>query len=201
MTRLLVPAVRHLRGERDVRVDPHASELEPASHPVCPAHVAGPHGARESVGYAVRPFERLGLVSGVAGALMGNRSAAGKSAVPEEVVDGAKVAAKKVRAAVPAVKSLSHLPILADPNHAAGRRDQVLISTPSEPLNLSVMFDRVGTDNNDTGRWGRADLTDVGDRGTAFIFADGAGAAVPATVGYDASAQRATRSASSPAGR
>ncbi len=29
-------------------------------------------------------------------------------------------------AAIPAVKGLSHLPILADPNHAAGRRDQVL---------------------------------------------------------------------------
>jgi 3-deoxy-7-phosphoheptulonate synthase len=29
-------------------------------------------------------------------------------------------------AAVPAVKSISHLPIIADPSHAAGRRDKVL---------------------------------------------------------------------------
>ncbi len=28
--------------------------------------------------------------------------------------------------AIPAVKLLSHLPIIADPSHAAGRRDQVI---------------------------------------------------------------------------
>jgi hypothetical protein len=54
--------------------------------------------------------------------------------------------------------------------------DQVMLSAPSEPLNLSVMFDRVGGDNNDIHDWFSDDNADsisdgeINRQGTAMAF-------------------------------
>src|SRR6266852_3091268 len=60
---LLVPAMRHLVDERDVRVDPHGSKLQPPGHSQRTPHVTGPHGRRQPVVDGVRPFQRLVLVA------------------------------------------------------------------------------------------------------------------------------------------
>src|ERR1700722_14823963 len=59
---MLVAPVRHLRHERDVRIDPHATEVERAGHTHRAAVVARPDTRREAVLDTVGPFERLGLV-------------------------------------------------------------------------------------------------------------------------------------------
>jgi hypothetical protein len=54
--------------------------------------------------------------------------------------------------------------------------DQVMLSTPSEPLNLSVMFDTVGSDNNDIRAWFSDDESEnmsdgeLNRQGTAMAF-------------------------------
>src|SRR6266550_5183109 len=62
VARLLVPAVRHLRDERDVVVDPDRPELELARRVQRAADVARPDGRRQAVGNVVRPRERLVVV-------------------------------------------------------------------------------------------------------------------------------------------
>src|SRR3569833_72322 len=57
--RVLEAAVRHLRRERDVRVDPHGAEVEPLGHAQRAAVVPGPHARRQAVVHAVRPAQRL----------------------------------------------------------------------------------------------------------------------------------------------
>src|SRR3954471_21888161 len=59
---LLEAAVRHLRGERDVVVDPHGPEPQRVRHAQRAADVARPHGRREAVRRAVAPRDRLLLV-------------------------------------------------------------------------------------------------------------------------------------------
>src|SRR5690349_11493774 len=62
VTRLLEPAVRHLRDQRDVRVDPYAAELERPRHADRPRVVGGEHARREPVGGVVGELQRLRLV-------------------------------------------------------------------------------------------------------------------------------------------
>src|SRR6266550_7719156 len=62
VARLLVAAVRHLRDERDVVVDPDRPELELARSVQRAADVARPDGRRQAVGDVVRPRERLVVV-------------------------------------------------------------------------------------------------------------------------------------------
>src|SRR3954470_22566702 len=52
---LLVAAVGHLAGQRDVVVDPHAAEPQPVGDAQRAADVARPHRGREAVGGAVGP--------------------------------------------------------------------------------------------------------------------------------------------------
>src|SRR5919199_3619581 len=59
---VLESAVRHLRDQRDVAVDPDAAEVEPLGHPHGPAVVTGPHRGGETVLDAVGPAHRLVLV-------------------------------------------------------------------------------------------------------------------------------------------
>src|ERR1700722_2707616 len=59
---MLVATVRHLRHERDVRVDPDTPEVEGAGHAHRAAVLASPDTRRETVFDTVGPFERLGLV-------------------------------------------------------------------------------------------------------------------------------------------
>ena len=56
---LLVAAVRHLRGERDVVVDPDAAEAERLRDPQRPADVARPDRGGEPVSGPIRPLDRL----------------------------------------------------------------------------------------------------------------------------------------------
>src|SRR5205807_10294305 len=56
---LLVPAVRHLADERDVRVDPHRAEAEHASRSQGPSHISRPHRRRQAVIDVVRPGDGL----------------------------------------------------------------------------------------------------------------------------------------------
>src|SRR3954454_23187481 len=51
------PAVRHLRHDRDVRVDPYAAEVEPPHHPHRAAVVTGPDRGRQTVLHAVGPAD------------------------------------------------------------------------------------------------------------------------------------------------
>src|SRR5919106_1993151 len=60
--RLLEAAVRHLRDERDVVVDPDRAELELARGVERPADVARPDRCREAVVDVVRPGNRLVVV-------------------------------------------------------------------------------------------------------------------------------------------
>ena len=60
---VLEPAVRHLRDERDVGVDPDAAEVELLRHPHRPAVVTRPDARRQAVLHAVRPLERLAFVA------------------------------------------------------------------------------------------------------------------------------------------
>src|SRR4051812_14887847 len=62
VARLLEPAVRHLRRERDVVVDPHGPEPQRVGDAQGAAHVARPHGRREAVRRPVAPGDRLVLV-------------------------------------------------------------------------------------------------------------------------------------------
>src|SRR5919112_406170 len=59
---VLEAAVRHLRDDRDVGVDPHRSEVEPLGHPHRPAVVLGPDAGGQAVLDAVGPAQRLALV-------------------------------------------------------------------------------------------------------------------------------------------
>src|SRR3974390_2397038 len=95
VARALEAAMRHLRDERDVGVDPHAAVVEVARHAHRPAVVSGPHRRRQPVLHAVGPFERLGLVA--------------------ELLDGDHGAEDLV---------LHHLVVLAEPGHD-GRREAV----------------------------------------------------------------------------
>src|SRR5918999_1236255 len=63
--RLLEAAVRHLRDERDVVVDPDGAELELAGRVERPADVARPDRRRQAVVDVVRPGDRL-VVAGEA---------------------------------------------------------------------------------------------------------------------------------------
>jgi hypothetical protein len=75
--------------------------------------------------------------------------------------------------------------------------DQVLVSTPSEPLNLSVMFDRIGTDNNDIQNWfsddNAPDMRDgeMNRQGTMMAFVTGDSRRITF---YRTTATRSTRS-------
>src|ERR687893_283376 len=60
---VLEAAVRHLGDERDVRVDPHAAEVELLAHPHGAAEVLGPDAGGQAVLDAVGPGERLVLVA------------------------------------------------------------------------------------------------------------------------------------------
>src|SRR5262249_46489514 len=62
VARLLVTAVRHLRDQRDVVVDPDGAELELARRVQRPADVARPDRSGQAVIDAVRPGERLVVV-------------------------------------------------------------------------------------------------------------------------------------------
>src|SRR5918996_3471146 len=59
VARLLAAAVRHLRDERDVVVDPDGAELELAGRVEGAADVASPDGGGEPVGDVVGPGDRL----------------------------------------------------------------------------------------------------------------------------------------------
>ena len=61
VARVLEAAVRHLGDQRDVRVDPHAAEVQPAGHPHGAAVIGGPHRRRQPVLGPVRPGQRLVL--------------------------------------------------------------------------------------------------------------------------------------------
>src|SRR3954463_8746717 len=61
--RVLEAAVRHLRHERNVGVDPHGAEIEPLGHPHRASVVLRPHARRQSVVHSVGPAERLVLVA------------------------------------------------------------------------------------------------------------------------------------------
>src|SRR4051812_33046267 len=60
--RVLEAAVGHLGDDRDVRVDPHAAEVEAPGHAHGPAVVLGEDAGREPVLHAVRPGHGLVLV-------------------------------------------------------------------------------------------------------------------------------------------
>src|SRR6476469_9411565 len=60
---VLEAAVRHLRDERDVRVDPHRTEVEQPRHPHRPTVVLGPDAGGEAVLDAVGPSQRFRLVA------------------------------------------------------------------------------------------------------------------------------------------
>src|SRR4051812_10741679 len=53
--RVFEAAVRHLRRERDVGVDPHGAEVEPPGHPHRASVVFGPHARRQPVVNPVGP--------------------------------------------------------------------------------------------------------------------------------------------------
>src|SRR3984957_16996310 len=59
---MLVATVGHLRHERDMRVDPHAAEVERAGHAHRAAVIASPDTRREAVFDTVGPFECFRLV-------------------------------------------------------------------------------------------------------------------------------------------
>src|SRR5260370_7864309 len=59
---MLEPAVRHLRHDRDVGVDPHRAEVQALGHPHGAAVVLGPHARGEPVLDAVCPADGLVLV-------------------------------------------------------------------------------------------------------------------------------------------
>src|SRR4249919_3359400 len=63
VARVLEAAVRHLGDDRDVAVDPHAAEVQPAGDPHGAAVVPGPHRRREAVLAVVGPADRLLLVA------------------------------------------------------------------------------------------------------------------------------------------
>src|SRR4051794_32548420 len=60
--RVLEAAVRHLRHERDVGVDPHGAEVELLGHPHRASVVPGPYARRQPVLHSVGPPRRLVLV-------------------------------------------------------------------------------------------------------------------------------------------
>src|SRR6185295_5838686 len=62
VARVLEAAVRHLRHDRDVGVDPDAAEVEALGHPHRAAVVARPDRGREPVAHAVGPAHGLVLV-------------------------------------------------------------------------------------------------------------------------------------------
>src|SRR5262249_25167269 len=55
VARVLEPAVRHLRHEGNVGVDPHRTEIEAPRHSHGPTMVAGPHAGRKAVLDTIRP--------------------------------------------------------------------------------------------------------------------------------------------------
>src|SRR5580698_3386030 len=59
---VLEASVRHLGHDRDVRVDPHGTEVEALRHPHRAAVVLGPYARGEAVLDAVGPPDRLVLV-------------------------------------------------------------------------------------------------------------------------------------------
>src|SRR3954462_13024185 len=61
--RVLEAAVRHLRHERDVGVDPHGAEVELLGHPHRAGVVLGPDARGQAVLDAVRPAQCLRLVA------------------------------------------------------------------------------------------------------------------------------------------
>src|SRR3954471_14749082 len=61
--RVLEAAVRHLRDDRNVGVDPHTPEVEVLGHPHRSPMILGPDRGGQAVLDAVRPRERLGLVA------------------------------------------------------------------------------------------------------------------------------------------
>src|SRR6478752_7056750 len=60
---VLEAAVWHLRDERDVRVDPHRTEVEQTGHPHGPTVVLGPDAGGEAVLHPVGPAQGLRLVA------------------------------------------------------------------------------------------------------------------------------------------
>src|SRR5699024_625496 len=62
MAGLLETAVRHLRDEWDVAVDPHAAEVQSTAHPHRPTEVLRPHTRGETVVDAIGPRRGLVLV-------------------------------------------------------------------------------------------------------------------------------------------
>src|SRR3954470_12935435 len=55
--RVLEAAVRHLRREGDVGVDPHGAEVEPPGHPHRAAMILGPDAGRQTVVHAIGPAQ------------------------------------------------------------------------------------------------------------------------------------------------
>src|SRR6516165_10633291 len=63
VARVLEAAVRHLGHQRNVGVNPDATEVEAPGHPHSPAVVTGPHRRRQPVLGAIGPGQRLVLVA------------------------------------------------------------------------------------------------------------------------------------------
>src|SRR3954447_9966180 len=62
VARMLEAAVRHFGNDWDVRVDPHAAEVEPFGHPHCTAVVLRPDRGRQTVLRAVGPPDGFVLI-------------------------------------------------------------------------------------------------------------------------------------------
>src|SRR4051794_7584446 len=59
---VLEPSVWHFSDQWNVRVDPHASEVETLGHAHCPTEVFGPDAGRESVLDSVAESQSFGFI-------------------------------------------------------------------------------------------------------------------------------------------